>query len=138
VERDQLAAVPYNFTFPPVGSPKSKNVTTLLKVVGTLALMVVSGIVLYVTAILIVMELGIKFHGNFEYYAQNYPILGLPFIFGLGAIGFLAPGVVVWHLHKRERPLQFSLRTLLIAMTLICVVLGIGVWFFSWLFQPSI
>ena len=39
----------------------------------------------------------------------------------VGLFGFLAPGVVVWYLQKR----QFSLRALLIATALIALVLGI-------------
>ncbi len=102
-------------------------------IVGTLLLMVVSGIVTYVTAIVILMELGTKFHGNYEYYG-SFPALIL--LYGLGAIGFLAPGVVVWYLHKRGPPWRFSLRTLLIATTVIAIVLGIGVSFYSWLLIP--
>lgn len=105
----------------------------IVGVVGTLLLMAGSGIVTYVTMIVILMGLGTKFHGNYEYYG-SYSALIL--LYGLGAIGFLAPGVVVWYLHKRGPPWHFSLRTLLIAMTLLAFVLGIIASFFSWLWSP--
>ena len=94
------------------------------KIVATLALMVVSGTVTYVVQSYIFWQLGSQLHGEANYYA-TYPaaIWGL---WGLCILGFLAPGVVVWYLHKW----QFSLRTLLIAMTLIAVVLGIVISFF--------
>jgi hypothetical protein len=109
----------------------------MLKIVGivaTLLLMVVGGIVMYVTTIVILMGLGTKFHGNYEYYG-SYSALIL--IYGLGAIGFLAPGVVAWYLYKREHPWQFSLRALVIATALIAVLLGVVVSFFSWLWSPA-
>lgn len=102
-------------------------------VVGTLLLMVVSGVVTYVTTIVILMGLGTKFHDNYEYYGGH---LALTLLYGLGAIGFMVPGVVVWYLDKRGPPWRFSLRTLLVATTLIAVVLGIVVLFFSWLWSP--
>ena len=43
-------------------------------------------------------------------------------------VGFLAPAFVVRHLHKREGPWRFSLRTMLIATTLVAVVLGMIAW----------
>jgi hypothetical protein len=104
-----------------------------VEVVGTLVLMVVSGVVAYATALMIMMELGTKVHGNYEYYGYTYGYLALILLYGLGAIGFLLPGVVVWCLRKRERPWQFGLRTLFIGTTLIGLVLVIGVLFFSWL-----
>ena len=58
------------------------------KIVGTLALMVVSGIVTLAVTITYLMNLGMKRHDNYEYYAA--------FVWGPAVIGFLAPGVVVW------------------------------------------
>jgi hypothetical protein len=68
------------------------------KILATSVSMVVSGAVtLFVTA-LVLMELGTRFHGNYEYYGINYPAL-----FWGGAIpGFLAPAVLAWHLSRRD------------------------------------
>jgi hypothetical protein len=99
--------------------------------IGALVLMVISGIVTLYTTIIITMGLGDKFHDNPWYYNQS--IKATVLIWGLSAMSFLAPGVIVWYLCKRERPWKFSLRTLLIVTTLIAVVLAIGVSFFSWL-----
>ena len=66
------------------------------KILGTLALMVTSGMVALAAAIFILMDLGSRLHDNYEYYGK-YPAL----FFGPAAIAFLAPGVVVWYLHKR-------------------------------------
>jgi hypothetical protein len=86
--------------------------------IGALVLMVISGIVTLYTTTIITMGLG----DNPWYYNQS--IKPTVLIWGLGAMGFLAPGVIVWYLCKRERPWKFSLRTLLIATTLIAVVLA--------------
>ena len=104
----------------------------IVGVVGTLLLMVVGGLLTYVTTIVILMGLGTKFHDNYEYYGSFSALI---LLYGLGAIGFLAPGVVVWYFHKRGPPWQFSLRALIIATTLIVVVLGVVVSFFSWLWS---
>ncbi len=109
-----------------------------LVIAGTVLLMMVSGIVAYVTAIVIVMELGSKFHGSYEYYGVKGGLLTGILLYSVGAIGFLAPGVVVWYLNKRGPPWRFSLRAMLIAMTVIAVLLGMAVLFFSWLSEPSV
>jgi peptidoglycan biosynthesis protein MviN/MurJ (putative lipid II flippase) len=48
-------------------------------------------------------------------------------LFGIVAVGFLAPDFVARNLYKLEQPLQlhFSLRTMLIVTTLVAVVLGL-------------
>ena len=74
-----------------------------------------------------------KFHDNYEYYGSYWIVI---LLYGLSAIGFLAPGVAVWYFHKREPPWHFSLRSLLVATTLIAVLLGVIVLFFSWLWSP--
>jgi hypothetical protein len=74
----------------------SKILETLAIILGTLVLMVASGIVTLVVAIFFFAGLGLRLHDNYEYYGK-YPLL----FFGPAAIGFLAPGVVVWYLHKR-------------------------------------
>ena len=61
--------------------------------------MVVSGIVTHVVVLLIWMELGSQLHGQYDYYAK-YPALVL--VWGPDTIGFLAPGVILWYLHKRR------------------------------------
>ncbi len=68
------------------------------------------------------MNLGLKYHGNFEYY-RGYSTMIL--IYAFGALGFLAPGVILWNLQNRTPPWQFSLRALLIAMALIAVLVTI-------------
>ena len=74
-----------------------KNGSSMWKIVGTLALMVVSGIVTYAVTAYISMVVGLQLHGNYEYYYLEYPAV----FFGLPVIGLLAPAVVVWYLHKR-------------------------------------
>jgi hypothetical protein len=46
----------------------------------------------------------------------------------VGAIGFLAQGVIIWKPHKIELSSQFSLRALLIATTVVAVMLGMIAW----------
>ena len=64
------------------------------KIVGTLALMVVSGIVPLFVAGFMLLEFEGKIHGNLK----GALWLGA---YGLAIIGFLASGVVIWYLHKR-------------------------------------
>ena len=66
------------------------------KIVATGASMAVGGAVTFFVTILVLMELGTKFHDNYEYYGR-YPVLFL----GPAVLGFLAPGVVVWYLDRR-------------------------------------
>lgn len=68
-------------------------------IVGTLALMVVSGIVTLPVTFLILMSLGSARHdGNVEYYFYTFPAL----VWVPAVIGFLTPGVVVWYRLKRR------------------------------------
>ena len=67
------------------------------KIVVTVVSMLVSGVVTIYTMMFILMELGSRFHNNYEYYAR-YPVL----LFGPAAIAFLAPGAVVWYLERRD------------------------------------
>ncbi len=67
------------------------------KIVCTLVSMVFFGAVTFFATILVLMELGTKFHGNYEYYSK-YPFL----VWGPAVSGFLAPGVFVAYLHKKE------------------------------------
>jgi hypothetical protein len=83
----------------------------------------VGGVVAFAATAFSLMALGLHFHNNYEYYGIHYPYL----VWGLVAIGFLAPGVYVWKHAIYELPSQFSLRTLLIAATIIAIVLGLAV-----------
>jgi hypothetical protein len=97
------------------------RVRTLLKSLGTLALMAVCGAAAFAGMLAFLMKLGLKRHDNYEYYGGKF---GLILMFGAAAVGFLVPGFVVWGLSYREFRWQFSLRSLLITMTLIALVLG--------------
>ena len=66
------------------------------KIVRTLALMVVSGIVTLAVTIIFWFELGLQRYGNYMYYDNPSSVLA----WGPVVIGFLAPGVVVWYLHQ--------------------------------------
>lgn len=72
---------------------------TVGKIVGTLAWMVVSGIVTLPVTIMSLIGLGFALHdGNREYYFYTFPaLLWVPPV-----IGFLTPGVVVWYRLKRR------------------------------------
>ena len=74
-----------------------------VRMLAALAAMVVSGVVTLFVTILILMKLGSKFHGDYEYYSQ-YPVL----VWGPAVIGFLAPGVLAWYMDQRgyERALK--------------------------------
>jgi len=96
-----------------------------LLLLATLAVMAVCGAGAFVMALSFLMNLGTKHHGNYEYYGQT-PAAALIFI--AGAIGFVAPGVVAWHLWKTpisQWSWRFSLRAALITMTLIALLLGV-------------
>lgn len=74
------------------------------KIVRILAAMVVSGIVTLFVTMLILMELGGRLHGQYDYYA-GYTALQV-LVWAVVLIGFLAPAVVVWYMDRRgyERP----------------------------------
>jgi hypothetical protein len=71
----------------------------IFKVLGTLGLMAVCGVAAYAVTMLFLMELGRSLRGNFEYYGS---VGALVMIYSAGAIGFLAPGVVIWLLRNKE------------------------------------
>jgi hypothetical protein len=91
-------------------------------ITGTFALMAACGVGAFMMTLMLLMDLGTKHHNNYEYYGQT-PAAAL--IFVAGALGFLAPGIVVWYWRKSQILWQFSLRALLIAITLVAVVMGI-------------
>ncbi len=78
--------------------PRVKTKRTLKMIIVPM-LMVVCGFAAYVSAAIFWMNLGSKFHDNYEYYG-SYP--GLFFMIGSSVIGFLVPAVVVWYLGKRS------------------------------------
>ena len=96
-----------------------KSLRIAVTVAGALALMVACGSLAFVAAITFFMNLGLKLHGNYEYYGGTPALV---FIFGFSVIGFLAPGGIIWYLHKHSW--RISLRTLLIAMTIVAAILG--------------
>lgn len=96
----------------------------LLKAAATLALMIACGIVAFATAIAFFMNLGLRHHNNYEYYGSGPALV---FVFGCGFAGFIFPGLLVWRLSSTESPWQFSLRSLLVAVTVIAVALTIVV-----------
>ena len=67
------------------------------KINGILVAMVVSGIVTFFVTALILTKLGTKFHGDYDYYPVQYPVL----LWGPVVIGFLAAGVLVWYMDRR-------------------------------------
>jgi hypothetical protein len=94
----------------------------MLKIIGTLVLMIICGTLAYVAALAFLMNLGSKLHQNYEYYGSS---AALVFVYGAGLAGFLTPGIVVYHQRKRERPWQFSLAFLFVLMTLNAIMVGI-------------
>ena len=95
-----------------------------LLILGTFALMVICGVGALLGTLSYFMNLGMKHYNNYEHYGQT-PAVAL--IFAAGAMGFFAPLVVAWYLYNnpvREFPGRFSLRTLLIIMTLVAILVG--------------
>ena len=63
----------------------------MLKIVGMVLLMTMSGVALMAVATISLMHLGLKQYDNYEYYGQ-YPAL----FFGPAVIGFMLPAGIVW------------------------------------------
>ena len=76
-------------------------------VVKLLALMLVSGVITFFVSIYILMDLGARYHGSYEYYGRQYGILTwVPVL-----IGFLAPALIAglfWLLKKRRNKRGFQ------------------------------
>ena len=85
----------------------------------TVVLMVACGIAAMALTLYVLMSLGLKYHNNYEYYGQTPANLLIPIS---GLIAFVLPGIIVWRLHQNHW--RVSLRTLLIAVTVTCVLLG--------------
>jgi hypothetical protein len=92
-------------------------------VLGTVALMAAGGFAMFSLALTIVMRLGTKNHGIYDYYGYTYPFLFVAFMLGTMALGFVAPGVIVWRLHKNSW--RFSIRALFIIVTVVAVLVAI-------------
>lgn len=97
-----------------------KSLRRVVTGLGAVVLMGACGLVAYVGALTFLMNLGLKLHDNYEYYGG---FCGSIFIFGSGAIGFAAPGAILWHL--RNRNVRFSIRTIFIVMTAVAVIVAI-------------
>jgi hypothetical protein len=87
----------------------------------TALLMIASGLGAFVGTLTFLMATGSKYHNNYEYYGQT-PAAYLIFI--AGVIGFLLPGVAAWHFARRGY--RFSLRDLIIGITIIAVLSAIA------------
>ena len=94
-----------------------------LLIIGTFALMATCGAGAFLATLRLLMTLGMKLHDDKDYYGQTP---GVALICVAGALGFAAPGFIVWHLYKSGW--RFSLRTLLIAITAIALILGLAVY----------
>jgi hypothetical protein len=69
------------------------------KILGTLVLMVASGIVAFVVSVWLLMHLGMRWHNNYEYYG-DYPVLYL----GPALVAFIAPVIVSWWRGRFKTP----------------------------------
>jgi hypothetical protein len=98
--------------------------TRVLKILGTLALMVASGFLAIVMAATFLMNLGLKLHDNYEYYRSPFSMV---LMVACGIAGFAIPELLIWSL---QRSRQFGLRTLFAFMTAIALLLGIYAWSF--------
>jgi hypothetical protein len=65
------------------------------KTLGTLALMVFSGVFALVVCIFILMSRGLRLHDNYEYYGDYAPLC-----VGVAVIAFIAPGVIVLYVRR--------------------------------------
>ena len=92
-------------------------------VLGTVALMAAGGFAMFYLSLTVAMGLGSKNHGIYDYYGYTYPFLFVAFMLGTMALGFVAPGVIVWRLHKNSW--RFSIRAIFIVMTVVAVLVAI-------------
>ena len=90
-----------------------------MKIIGTIALMIVCGIVAMLMAATFLMNLGLKRHDNYEYYGS----IAIPVIVLCGIAGFMAPAVFA--LWLKENGWKFGLRDLFIIIAIAAVILGI-------------
>ena len=105
----------------------------VLEVLVLAVAMVICGIGACFFSAFLLIELGLVLHGNYEIYTVDPRGVALCLV--AGAIGLLAPGFIVSTRHLRFSS-QFSLRTLLIVMTLIAFELGMIAWLDqSWIWE---
>jgi hypothetical protein len=99
---------------------------------GVLALMVISFVATFVGAVWGLMTLGLRRHGNYEYYGQTTTFFVICVV---AAVAFFAPAVAAWYLCKcsgKSLPWQFSVRTLFTVVTLLAVLLGTASYLRLW------
>ena len=99
---------------------------------GVLTLMVISFVATLAGAVWGLMTLGLRRHGNYQYYGQTSTFY---LVCVAAAVGFFAPAVAAWYLCKRSGttlPWQFSVRTLFIVVTLLAVLLGTASYLRLW------
>jgi hypothetical protein len=97
-----------------------------LMILLTMAGMVVTGLGAYLATIMLLMALGTKYHGNYEYFGQTP---AAPLVFVAGGLGFLVPGIAARYFfirHCEQTPWRFSLRALLIVTTVVALALGVA------------
>ncbi|MHB0958210.1 MAG: hypothetical protein ACYC0X_12080 [Pirellulaceae bacterium] len=59
---------------------------------------IVTGLVFFFGSIYILMTIGLKRHGNYEYYGSYWALYTVP-----GIVGFVLPSVVAWILRRRRQ-----------------------------------
>jgi hypothetical protein len=104
----------------------------MILALGVLALMVISFVATFAGAVWGLMTLGLRRHGNYEYYGQSSTFF---LVCVAAAAAFFAPAVAAWYLSKRSGkalPWQFSVRTLLIVVSLLAVMLGTASYLRLW------
>jgi hypothetical protein len=96
----------------------------ILLALGLFFLMLVCGLVAFVAAVWLLLSLGLRLHNNYEYYGQTPAVL---LVYVAAAIGFIIPALATWYLYRRRGKAfssQFSVRTLLIVVTIAAIALG--------------
>ncbi|TWU28472.1 hypothetical protein [Bythopirellula polymerisocia] len=99
--------------------PKS-TLNKALIFLGIAFLMLAGGIAGLMYSVTFLMNLGLKYHDNYEYYRG---FLAGCFVWLAGPIGFATPGIMYWYFRTHE--VRFSLRALLLATTLVAALSGL-------------
>ncbi|QEG34764.1 hypothetical protein Pr1d_20480 [Bythopirellula goksoeyrii] len=87
---------------------------------GIVFVMLAGGVAGVMYSMTFFMNLGLKYHDNYEYYGGT---LATCFLWLAAAVGFATPGIIFWHFRNRE--VRFSLRTLLITITVVAALAGL-------------